>query len=235
MHSGDLHGGHYFALLKPERDGAWFRFDDDRVTPVTLKEVLDENYGGGESAENLSTMSPALRQLNRHKRFTNAYMLVYVKNNDMDEILKPLTKEDIPEHLQRRLDQERADIETKNMQRLESNLHFNARVMSDADFKTHDGFDLMDPHSAKVGTIFKVRKAHSFAAFKHEVAEAFGIPEEEVRLWTLVKRQNDTIRTDVPIPDSELKNGKQSLCWSVYWSLLVREVSYLSQHVDYVS
>lgn len=24
VHSGDLHGGHYFALLKPEKDGKWF-------------------------------------------------------------------------------------------------------------------------------------------------------------------------------------------------------------------
>ncbi len=24
VHSGDVHGGHYFALLKPEKDGKWF-------------------------------------------------------------------------------------------------------------------------------------------------------------------------------------------------------------------
>ena len=30
VHSGDLHGGHYFALIKPEKNGRWFKFDDDR-------------------------------------------------------------------------------------------------------------------------------------------------------------------------------------------------------------
>ncbi|KAI7901480.1 uncharacterized protein BX663DRAFT_487626 [Cokeromyces recurvatus] len=45
VHSGDIDGGHYFALLKPEKNGKWFRFDDDRVTPVTLREVFEDNYG----------------------------------------------------------------------------------------------------------------------------------------------------------------------------------------------
>lgn len=34
VHSGDLHGGHYFTLIKPEKDSNWFKFDDDRVTRV---------------------------------------------------------------------------------------------------------------------------------------------------------------------------------------------------------
>ncbi|KAG8763667.1 hypothetical protein FRC11_014280 [Ceratobasidium sp. 423] len=46
VHSGDLHGGHYFALIKPDRDTRWLKYDDDRVTPVTDREVLEENYGG---------------------------------------------------------------------------------------------------------------------------------------------------------------------------------------------
>ena len=37
---------HYFALIKPDRHTRWLKFDNDRVTPVTDKEVLEENYGG---------------------------------------------------------------------------------------------------------------------------------------------------------------------------------------------
>ncbi|KAG0370870.1 hypothetical protein BGZ54_003296 [Gamsiella multidivaricata] len=211
VHSGDLHGGHYFALLKPERDGKWYRFDDDRVIPVLLKEVLDENYGGGESLENLAAMPPALRQLNRHKRFTNAYMLVYIQENALDEVLKPLTHDDIPEHLQRRLDDERAVLETRKKERDESFLYFNARVISDADFKAHDGFDLFNPHSLTAGKLFKVRKSDTFETFRHFVAEGYGIPEGDIRLWTLVKRQNDTVRTDLAIPGSDLKKSMEVL------------------------
>ncbi|KAF9179390.1 hypothetical protein BGZ50_006969, partial [Haplosporangium sp. Z 11] len=206
VHSGDLHGGHYFALLKPERDGKWYRFDDDRVTPATLKEVLDENYGSGESVENLSGMTLAMRQLSRHKRFTNAYMLVYIRDKSMDEILKPLTTDDIPDHLQRRLDDERAALETKRRERDESMLFIQARVITDADFKAHDGFDLFNPYSPTAGKVFKVRRQDTFAAFRQSLALAYNIPEEQVHVWSLVKRQNDTSRPDVLIPATEFVN-----------------------------
>jgi ubiquitin carboxyl-terminal hydrolase 7 len=52
---------------------------------------MEDNYGG----EVIST-KPGGKNF---KRFTNAYMLVYVKESTIDEILAPVTKDDIPEHL----------------------------------------------------------------------------------------------------------------------------------------
>jgi ubiquitin carboxyl-terminal hydrolase 7 len=97
VHSGDLHGGHYFALIKPEKDGRWLKYDDDRVTPVTDREVLEENYGG----EPLNGTIPITQrnQIRTMKRFTNAYMLVYVRVAEMDTILAPFTEKDTPPHL----------------------------------------------------------------------------------------------------------------------------------------
>ena len=97
VHSGDLHGGHYFALIKPDRETRWLKFDDDRVTPVTDREVLEENYGG----EPLNAFPPTVQrnQVRQMKRFTNAYMLVYIRDSAMDEILAPFTEEDTPPHL----------------------------------------------------------------------------------------------------------------------------------------
>ncbi|KAF9432060.1 hypothetical protein BGZ76_011315 [Entomortierella beljakovae] len=206
VHSGDLHGGHYFALLKPEREGKWYKFDDDRVTIATMKEVLNENYGGGDPLDNMVGMTQVMRQINRHKRFTNAYMLVYIRNNAMDEVLKPLTTDDIPEHLQRRLDDERIALENKKKERDELMLYFNARVISDADFKLHEGFDLFNQLVQTAGKILKVKKQDSFASFKKLVADTYGLTEDQIRIWTLVKRQNDTVRTDLPIPDSDLNS-----------------------------
>ena len=100
VHSGDLHGGHYFALIKPDRNTRWLKFDDDRVTPVTDREVLEENYGG----EPMNGVVPAQQQRNQAramKRFTNAYMLVYIRESAMDDILAPFTEKDTPPHLSR--------------------------------------------------------------------------------------------------------------------------------------
>lgn len=100
VHSGDLHGGHYFALIKPDRNTRWLKFDDDRVTPVTDKEVLEENYGG----ESLLGLPQTVQrnQVRTLKRFTNAYMLVYTRECAIDEVLAPFVFEDTPAHLSRK-------------------------------------------------------------------------------------------------------------------------------------
>lgn len=149
VHSGDLHGGHYFALIKPDNETRWLKFDDDRVTPATDKEVLEENYGG----EALNGMPPSLQrnQVRAMKRFTNAYMLVYVRESAVKEVLAPFTDEDTPPHLskpmhssnavvtinyslsffffaERRLDEERLQIEAKKREREEQHLFLTAKV-----------------------------------------------------------------------------------------------------------
>jgi ubiquitin carboxyl-terminal hydrolase 7 len=97
VHSGDLHGGHYFALIKPDDKTRWLKFDDDRVTPVTDKEVLDENYG--ESAAAMAAQMQRAPHARTIKRFTNAYMLVYIRVSELNEVLPPFTEEDTPIHL----------------------------------------------------------------------------------------------------------------------------------------
>jgi len=67
------------------------------VTPVTDREVLEENYGG----EPLNGVVPQTQrnQVRAMKRFTNAYMLVYIRDTAIDEVLAPFTEEDTPPHL----------------------------------------------------------------------------------------------------------------------------------------
>ncbi|CAG8539749.1 9541_t:CDS:10 [Gigaspora rosea] len=88
VHSGYYYGGHYSALIKPTKNGKWLKFNDDRVVPVTDKEVLERCYGGG-------------------IEFSSAYVLVYIRESDIDDVLSPMLPEDIPEHLQRSLDKQK--------------------------------------------------------------------------------------------------------------------------------
>ncbi|PKY26877.1 cysteine proteinase, partial [Rhizophagus irregularis] len=139
VHSGDSHEGHYFALFKPEKDGKWFKFDDDHVIPVIDKEVFEDNYGGEYPNENTITIRSAARN---HERFTNAYMLVYIRESNVDEILSPVVSEDIPEHLQKRLEQERA-IEDQRRKEMEGrHLYLIVKIVTAEKFKVHQGFDL---------------------------------------------------------------------------------------------
>lgn len=42
-----MHGGHYYAFIRPDGTGErWLRFDDERVTVEDEKAALDEQFGG---------------------------------------------------------------------------------------------------------------------------------------------------------------------------------------------
>ncbi|KAF9532244.1 hypothetical protein CPB83DRAFT_847503 [Crepidotus variabilis] len=205
VHSGDLHGGHYFALIKPDNDTRWLKFDDDRVTPVTDKEVLEENYGG----EPLNGLPPTVQrnQVRTMKRFTNAYMLVYIRESATNEVLPPFQPEDTPPHLKRRLDEERLQLEAKKREREEQHLFLTAKVITDETFSQHEGFDLasFDEKNWPPSDLpsFRVLKTENYSTFKSRVALHFGYPESQIRLWVLVNRQNKTVRPDTPIPENE--------------------------------
>ncbi|EJU05407.1 ubiquitin carboxyl-terminal hydrolase 5 [Dacryopinax primogenitus] len=205
VHSGDLHGGHYFALIKPEKDGKWFKFDDDRVTRATTREVLEENYGG--EIQN-GYMSPTPRNNGiKNKRMTNAYMLVYIRETAIDEVLAPFTEIDTPPHLKARLEEERMASELKRREREEQHLFLTAKVITDESFRLHEGFDLASfeernwpPSDLET---FRVLKQETYARFKERVAKHFHYNPQDIRLWQLVNRQNKTVRPDVPIQEHE--------------------------------
>ncbi len=97
VHSGDLNAGHYYAFIKPSKDGWFYKYDDDKVTKATMREVLEDNYGGEYLLPNGSVAfrgktKPILRQ-------NSAYMLVYIRQTRLDEVLLPVTQEDTPAHL----------------------------------------------------------------------------------------------------------------------------------------
>ena len=87
VHSGAIQAGHYYAFIRPEKNGHFYKFDDERVTRATLKEAIDENFGGEYPTPNGAPQrSPTQRSF---KRATNAYMLVYIRECHQDKILLP--------------------------------------------------------------------------------------------------------------------------------------------------
>ena len=101
VHSGDFNAGHYYAFLKPTADGHFYKFDDDRVTRATLKEALEENFGGDYANKlgvNSGVRNPYTRTLST-KRSMSAYMLVYIRQTRVHSILHDVTEQDTPPHL----------------------------------------------------------------------------------------------------------------------------------------
>ncbi|KAF3940694.1 hypothetical protein ABW19_dt0201570 [Dactylella cylindrospora] len=208
VHSGDFNAGHYYAFIKPDAGGKWFKFDDDRVTPATIKEVLDDNFGG--DIPNSQFLGPLRNPYTRTmslKRSMSAYMLVYIRKTRMDEIL-PKDNFAAPSHLQRRLDEEKALREQRRKEREEQHLYMFAKVISNDQFKAHQGFDLAQwdwkeplPNAPK---IYRVMKSATVESFVKTVAQDLGQPPEKIRLWVMVNRQNKTVRPDHPLSNLDM-------------------------------
>lgn len=81
------------------------------------------------------------------------------------------------------------------------------QVITDETFSHHEGFDLasFDEKNWPPSDLstFRVLKTETYNVFKARVAQHFNSPENQIRLWVLVNRQNKTVRPDTHIPENE--------------------------------
>ncbi|KAJ7975928.1 ubiquitin carboxyl-terminal hydrolase 12 [Quillaja saponaria] len=202
VHSGGVHGGHYYAFIRPTVSDQWFKFDDERVTKEDVKRALEEQYGG---EEELPQTNPGLN--NNHFKFTkfsNAYMLVYIRESDNDKVICNVDEKDIAEHLRIRLKKEQQEKEDRRRYKAQAHLYTIIKVARDEDLVEQVGkdifFDLVDHDKVRS---FHIQKQTPFSLFKEEVAKVFGIPVEFQRFWIWAKRQNHTYRPNRPLTSHE--------------------------------
>ncbi|GER45747.1 ubiquitin carboxyl-terminal hydrolase [Striga asiatica] len=200
VHSGGVHGGHYYAFIRPTLTDQWFKFDDERVT----KEDVPQTNPGYNNTPFKFT------------KYSNAYMLVYIRVSDKDNIICDVDEKDIAEHLRIRLKKEQEEKEDKRRYKAQAHLYTIIKVARDEDLKEQIGkdiyFDLVDHDKVRN---FRIQKQTPFNFFKHdnltdasmfmkeEVAKEFGIPVQFQRFWIWAKRQNHTYRPNRPLTPQE--------------------------------
>lgn len=227
VHSGDLNAGHYYAFLKPTKEGDFFKFDDDRVTKATKREALEENFGGEAINSNgVSTRNPYTRTWS-NKRSMSAYMLVYIRESRLDKILMPDKFIEPPKHLAERIAEERIAIEKRRKEREEAHLYMDIQVATEANFKAYQGFDVVpwkgEPESPSYPKLMRVLKDTTVAEFNKLVADDLGVEAHLIRTWSMVNRQNGTCRPDIPLPlpdmsvwDASQKYGTKTAPFKVW-------------------
>ncbi|KAH6802412.1 ubiquitin-specific protease 12 [Perilla frutescens var. frutescens] len=202
VHSGGVHGGHYYAYIRPTLSDQWFKFDDERVTKEDMKRALEEQYGG---EEELPQTNPGFNNSPfKFTKYSNAYMLVYIRESDMEKIICNVDEKDIAEHLRIRLKKEQEEKEQKRKEKAEAHLYTIIKVARDEDLVHQIGkdiyFDLVDHDKVRQ---FRIQKQLSFNSFKEEVAKEFGVPVQFQRFWLWAKRQNHTYRPNRPLTPQE--------------------------------
>jgi ubiquitin carboxyl-terminal hydrolase 7 len=137
-------------------------------------------------------------------KYSNAYMLVYIRESDKDKIMCNVDEKDIAEHLRIRLKKEQEEKEHKKKEKAEAHLYTIIKVARDEDLKEQIGkniyFDLVDHEKVRS---FRIQKQLPFTSFKEEVAKEYGIPVQSQRFWLWAKRQNHTYRPNRPLAPHE--------------------------------
>lgn len=182
VHSGDNHGGHYVVFINPKGDGRWCKFDDDVVSKCTKQEAIEYNYGGQDDELTMTV-----------KHCTNAYMLVYIRDSEMKNVLQEVTEKDIPAELVARLQKDKEIEMLRRKERNESHLYMNVNVLLEDNFDGHQGHDLFDIEQTS-SRVFKTKKESSVDAVLDTLSKAFGCSLEQLRVWPFVMKSNQTYR-----------------------------------------
>lgn len=227
VHQGSISNGHYYAMIKPNaNDNTWLRFDDDKVWKVTPTQVFQENFGHDElSSDQLSRLSRLEQNQYFTSRVTSAYMLVYYRELELENIL-PIDENKInsyvPEHIPKQIQDERDELERLEKARQEALYYLNVKFVTVENYNNFNGFDMYpDPTVSKFydDNIFneksypvqlKVKKDDPFSSLYELAAKEFNYQIEEsnkedlskypFRLILVNHRNNHTNRADAPVP-----------------------------------
>lgn len=232
VHIGDVNGGHYHAFIRPDIDTSdtepkkasqWFKFDDETVSLATEEAAVHDNYGvGGEKdfakrggmddelgngGVNGQTPPPNVFQ-NRNRnyqprRFSNAYMLQYLRKSDVHYLLSSPSQNDVPSELAARIKKEREEEEQRKRDNTEQHLYMSISVATDDDMVEHHGSDLVSWDKLRP---LRVKRATQLGELKMLLqSEGYVQDAKRMRLWKCSGRQNQTIR-----PDALVANGDDS-------------------------
>ncbi|RIB26138.1 hypothetical protein C2G38_2164167 [Gigaspora rosea] len=181
----------YFAFLRPEKSNRWIKFGD-QVTPASIK------YGYEGLLQSKS-----------------AYMLIYIRESSIDEILSPIISEDILKHLSNLQDDENDTYKQRNEDSKESHQYLQTLVVTEKAVRNHKGIGLFNFDNQKYPLSeipqFKILKEDTYGTFKEMIATNFKIATDQIRFWAITKRQNKTIRLHEPINDSYLDKSMEEI------------------------
>lgn len=150
VHAGDGHGGHYFVYIRhPNAPNRWYKFDDTRVIPCSEREAVGDNFGGNDSHLTSAEADELYRSTgvrpSRYRKYTSAYLLVYIREADLGDILVPVEESDVPAYLIERI---RADDEAEAKRRIERQNQYltsNVVLVTDGLMASHRIGDIHDP------------------------------------------------------------------------------------------
>ncbi|XP_050425413.1 ubiquitin carboxyl-terminal hydrolase 7 isoform X1 [Adelges cooleyi] len=225
VHSGDNHGGHYVVFINPKGDGKWCKFDDDVVSRCPKEEAIEHNFGGHDGDENIMPI----------KQCTNAYMLVYIRDSELKNVLQEVTISDIPKELVERLQDEKRIESIRRKERNDLHIYTNIQVFLEECFDSYLGVDLFDLEQPTFRTV-KVKKSSTLDEIQTLMAETFKYQTNQIRIWPLTTSKFDSLRPMYLDPEEngtktiqDIQEGTGST-WNIWLELVEPSVNSLAPY-----
>ena len=190
-------------------------FDDTKVTPCTQNEAIDENFGGYEavSSEESNELyrSTGIKPY-RYKKFTSAYLLVYIRKCDLDTVMAPVEESHVPEYLVNRIKCDDIAESRRRYERQQQFLNMTAKILTDESLKNYSGPDICDPDSDD--SVYKCRREASMedicvdaikAIEENSTSPSYYYGCDGYECYTLSSRRNKTIRPDIKLTELDSK------------------------------
>jgi len=187
QNGAEFQNGSYYAFIQPKMNGKWFKFDFDRVIPASKETVFEESFGSNDQMEDQTT---------------NAYMLVYIRETEIPKILAPIQDSDIPSYISER-------IELKKIKKEKQQYYYMIYILdNDIINENNNRIDLFNinmnqyPKSHLKKYIYA--KTDTVGSFKEMLAKVYNVKDKSsIRFWNMVRRQNRTIRPELPIDEND--------------------------------
>ncbi|EGD83160.1 ubiquitin carboxyl-terminal hydrolase [Salpingoeca rosetta] len=219
VHSGTTYGGHYTAFISPEADGRWYHFDDELVYRTPANKAIEDNFGSAAGAY--------------HRGGGNAYMLVYVRDDVKDEVLKPMADDEIPPALRDRFEGEEAERRRLEEERLFNREKIKFKIYPDELFDAHADVDLIRV-APGVGEIERIHESYTPRALLEEKAEQMNVRVDRLRLWLMRSIGRQGMRVIGRLSDEECELSWQQLLFK-YDMKLTKDRGFTRLYVEYYS
>lgn len=165
VHSGTPNSGHYTAFINPDCKNQWIKFNDESVTKSSSDSAINGNYGNG-------------------TRTINAYMLAYVKQSSIEDILREISLDEI-------VGADLIDVELcKELdEQINYDEYFELIVYTSEQFQICDQFKRADgffnPKYAIPNSFF-IQRDKSFVDLYELFNSAFGVSDgKSIYLWSV--------------------------------------------------
>lgn len=164
VHSGSIASGHYYAYIRPSfDDDQWYKFDDTNITIADEYDVINDNFGGYVST--------------KEKNYS-AYLLIYVRKEDIHSLFEPITDESVPVHIR----ESTVQIDMKKKSEVPPD-YIDIRLDSETSIKINSMRWLTGFHNNSVAFVFRIDSDEKVIKLYEKVAELMKKPMDQLRLW----------------------------------------------------